>query len=193
MLSVGEGSGAAATFEPRLVLNGPGGFLVADNFGATGARSAIIVIAAPEAGNYVVTVRERDNTATGDYLLHFARLPHADVTPDPADGQGGPLVSGHTYAAAIGTPGDFDLYSVNASAGDTLAVSVGEGADAASGFETRVLLFGPTGALIADRFGATGSSPLGPGRRACTTPSSWTATIPRPATTGCTSPRPLTS
>jgi hypothetical protein len=151
ILSVGEGAGAAAGFDPFLQLNGTTGASLQTNSGAT---SAYIELAAPTTGTYGVMVRELNNNTTGDYSLHFVKVPNPGPVTDPADGEGKLLSPHTTTSASIDTIGDIDLYSFTAAAGDRIVLSMGEGATAV-GFDPYLALYGPTGAQIQTDSGAT--------------------------------------
>jgi hypothetical protein len=145
VFSAGEGT-TALNFEPYLRLFAPDGAVVATSSSAT---TAYVEATAAAAGTYTLVVREADNATTGEYRLHFAKLPHAGGATDPADGEGKALASHTTTTASIATLGDFDLYAVTAAVGDRLILSAGEGATAAN-FEPYLRLYGPTGALVAE-------------------------------------------
>jgi hypothetical protein len=131
-----------ATYEPYLAVYGPGGAMIDT---AQGNVAAFIEVAAPETGTYTVLAMEFGNDEPGDYLLHFAKLPHAGTTPNPFDGDGGALVSNTTTAAAMDAGGDLDLYTLQATAGERIILSLGEVTPA---YEPFIELYGPGGAVL---------------------------------------------
>ncbi len=76
-------------------------------------------------GTYTVIVTTNDSgwNATGDYLLTLARVPAAFSTS--LGDEGGAMTNGGNHAGTIHV-GDLDMWSFTATAGEALAVSIGE-------------------------------------------------------------------
>jgi hypothetical protein len=139
VLSVGE---VTPTYEPYVELHDPGGALVTSNSGLT---AALIEVVAATSGTYSARVFEFGNDETGQYLLHFIKLPHAGPTTNPVDGDGGVLASNTTTAAAVDAPGDFDAYFIDAVAGERMVLSL---AEVTAAFEPYLALYGSGGAPV---------------------------------------------
>jgi hypothetical protein len=145
ILSAGEGAAATPTFDPQIILNGTTG---AQLQSSTGVSTAYIETVLPTTGTYGVVIKEFNNNTTGDYRLHFVKLPFTANPTDPFDGDGKVLASNSTTTAAIATAGDIDLYSFTAAVGDRIVLSMGEGLAAVTGFDPYLALYSPTGAQL---------------------------------------------
>jgi hypothetical protein len=150
---MGEGAAATTGFDPDLTLYGPTGAQLLTDAGAT---SAYIETTVTAAGTYAVIVRELNDNTTGDYRLHFIKLPYNGTATDPADGDGRALVSNTTVSAAIGTIGDLDLYAVTVAVGDSFTVTVGD--TSGNTFAPRIAVYQPSGGLLASDAGVAGAS-----------------------------------
>jgi len=151
ILSLGE---VTPAYEPYMELYGPGGALLDTKFGNF---SALIEVVAPSTGTYNVLIAEYGDDEPGDYHLNYAKVPHAGPALDPFDGDGTVLTGSSTTNAAIQGPGDFDLYSIPAVAGEILSLSVTEGA-ATPAYEPYIELYGPGGNLIGTNQGSVSAA-----------------------------------
>lgn len=140
-------SGGTQGFTPALRLYGPSGALLDSD-----TRNLNVVevgVTATSGGTYVVVVSDGGAylDAAGTYRLDFARSPGA-VEVSAGD-EGGPLTNGGTHAGSI-QPGDLDVWTLTAQAGDSLVLRAGEVTDngGTQGFTPSLRLYGPNGALL---------------------------------------------
>src|SRR4029077_5291865 len=89
---------------------------------------------APTTGTYVVWVASADSglNGIGTYRLTMARSP-GPITVAAGD-EGGPLTNGVLHAGEI-VQGDLDVWTFTATAGDRIAVDVGEGTQTDGDFQ----------------------------------------------------------
>jgi len=153
VLSMGEGAAATATFDPSMTLYGPTGAVLDSNAGPV---SAFVEFTATTAGTYGVLIRENNDDTTGDYRLHFVKVPFAGNPQDPADGDGQALSSNQAVSAAIGTIGDLDLYTFTAALGDSFILTAGDTSGTA--FTPYLAVYLPNGTMTAFDAGAAGAS-----------------------------------
>ncbi|HEX6096293.1 MAG TPA: PKD domain-containing protein, partial [Thermoanaerobaculia bacterium] len=155
-VGIGEvaGSGSDPKFLPRIRLRGPDGEPLGDSDGSDAAE---IDERAPRAGTYTVIVSTASccttQVGTGSYVVTLAKTP-GPYTLSSGD-QGGPLTNGANHAGVISI-GDLDAWTLQANAGDSIAVSIGEtaGSDADPKFLPRIRLRGPDGEAVADSDGS---------------------------------------
>jgi hypothetical protein len=135
-------------FDPWIRLRDPSGAQVGSSSGALVGQ---INVTAGLAGTYTVVVADGSffHDQTGNYLLTFAKSPGAFVV-SPGD-EGGPATNGANYAGSIHV-GDLDQWAFTATAGDGIAVSIGEVAPV-SGFNPWIRLIDPTGAQLGSSSG----------------------------------------
>lgn len=127
-----------AAFVPYLVVYDPNGAVAGQHYGAT---VAALAFNAATAGKYTVVVYDYSNgyAGSGDYELLYARA--------PGSAEGGALTVGATVAETIDL-GDLDTYTFTATAGDKPRVTV---TDLGAGtFTPRVVVYGPTGTIVAN-------------------------------------------
>jgi hypothetical protein len=141
-LSVAE-TGATNNFIPQIRLRDPSGVQVTSNWNAV---AAAVNHAASISGTYTVLISSNDSgsTGTGSYIVRLARSPAAFEVP--AGDEGGPMTNGANHAGAM-TPGDIDMWSFEANAGETVTLSVAE-TGATSNFIPFIRLRSPSGALL---------------------------------------------
>ena len=103
--------------------------------------SAVFDLGSPAAaGNYTLRVGDRDGETAGGYRLTVTMLPGPQ-----ARGDDGPIVSGQSRVAQTG-PGDIDLFTFRAQAGNTINLAAGQ--TEAWGPHAGLRLYGPDGALL---------------------------------------------
>ena len=87
--------------------------------------AAIDGVVAPVTGTYLVLVASFDSgfDGTGTYRLTMAHTP-GPITVSPGD-EGGPLTNGAIHTGEI-VQGDLDVWTFTATAGDRIAVHIGE-------------------------------------------------------------------
>ena len=143
VLSLGKSGGTS--YQPRLKVYDPTGKLLANDVGYQAANAEFTAAAS---GKFSVVAGEWDNADTGSYALHFAKLPHTGSAVNPADGHGKLLAPNSITAATIGTPGDFDVYSLKANAGDRILLSMGN--TGGTSYQPRMKVYDTTGKLLAN-------------------------------------------
>ena len=136
-------------FRPWIRLWSPTGSSLGDasNLDAT----VIDDIVAPATGTYLVLVGSFDSgvDGTGTYQLTMTHTP-GPITVSPGD-EGGPLANGAMHTGAIST-GDLDVWTFTATAGERIAVHIGETTDT-DDFRPWIRLWSPTGGSLGDAAG----------------------------------------
>ena len=101
---------------------------------------------APATGTYTVLVASFDSgfDGTGTYRLTMTHTP-GPITVSPGD-QGGPLTNGAMHTGEI-LRGDLDVWTFTATAGDRIAVHIGEITDT-DDFRPWIRLWAPNGAIL---------------------------------------------
>jgi hypothetical protein len=148
VLAAGEVTGSAA-FTPWIRIVAPNGTTIGNTWGAAAAQ---LQLAAPSTGTYTVIVASGDvgRSGTGTYRLTLVRSP-GTFTVSTGD-QGGILSNGAGHSGSI-VVGDVDVWTLAASQGNTLVVSIGEVSGSAS-FTPWIRLVAPNGAIIGNTWGA---------------------------------------
>jgi trimeric autotransporter adhesin len=148
VVAVGEVTGSAA-FTPWIRLVAPNGTTIGNTWGAAAAQ---LQVAAPATGTYTVIVASADapRAGTGSYRLTLLRAP-GTFTVSSGD-QGGTLSNGARHSGSI-VVGDVDAWTISASQGNTLVVSVGEVTGSTS-FTPWIRLIAPNGAVVGNTWGA---------------------------------------
>ncbi len=145
VVNIGE-TGANSGFVPWIRVFGPTGTIVAggNNWGDLTAQ---VAVTAPTTGAYTIIVSTADsgNDNTGNYTLTAVHLA-GDLVVSPGD-EGGALDNGANHPGALQL-GDLDPWRINAIAGETLAVNIGE-TGPNSAFVPWIRVFGPTGTIVA--------------------------------------------
>ncbi|MBV6520406.1 MAG: hypothetical protein MNPFHGCM_00513 [Gemmatimonadaceae bacterium] len=150
-LSAGELSGS--DFSPWIRLVSPSGKLLGNTWNSVVAQ---INAAAPETGNYTVAIASADggNDGTGTYNLTLAKGPGAFVV-QPGD-QGGAISNG-VQNGAIAAGGDLDMWSVTATQGSPLSLTVTE-TSGTPDYTPWIRLVSPTGALVGNAWNASSAA-----------------------------------
>jgi hypothetical protein len=103
-----------------------------------------------------VIVLAANDATTGNYHLHYIKLPYGGSPTDPADGDGSMLTSHTTVSKAIGTIGDMDLYTFTVSIGDSVILSIGDTSGTA--FTPYIAVYKPDGTLLGADSGTAGTN-----------------------------------
>lgn len=153
-ISIGTvfGEGFEPFFRPWIRLTGPDGASLGDRFGNVSAQ---IEIRAPSTGTYTVRVSARDDGQNDsvNYILTLAKTP-GPYTISAGD-EGGPVANG-PHSAVI-TTGDLDAWTFQATANNSVTISIGviAGTGTPAFFRPWIRLKGPDGAPLGDQFGNT--------------------------------------
>ncbi len=136
-------------FRPWIRLASPTGAALGDVAGI--AADVIDDVVAPVTGTYVVRVASFDPglDGTGTYRLTMTHTP-GPITVSPGD-EGGPLTNGAIHTGEI-VRGDVDVWTFTATAGERIAVHIGELAETGD-FRPWMRLWSPAGASLGDTSG----------------------------------------
>jgi Putative Ig domain len=133
----------SAAMAPWILLYGPSGALVQDAKSVNGFTHDVWMnLQATNSGTYTVMVSSTLAGGTGDYTLTLAQALESFVVS--TGHQGGPMQNGAFNTGAI-APGEVDMWSFTANAGDNLMLRMGS-----SAMSPWILLYGPNGALVQD-------------------------------------------
>ncbi|HMP83017.1 MAG TPA: hypothetical protein PKA41_09990 [Verrucomicrobiota bacterium] len=133
-------------FAPEIRLYAPDGSLIGISITLTSSlRDGRLSASASSGGTYLVVVNSCYPGYTGNYKLHFARVPGTYVVS--AGDQGGVLTNGSSQNATIDM-GDMDVWNFNACEGQSVLVQC-ERLTGAAGFFPRVRIYGRDGKLLA--------------------------------------------
>jgi len=137
-----------ATLYPWLRLLGPNGALLDQDFTPVAAE---VFFRATNSGMFTVLVADGNNgqVGTGAYRLTLAKTGEP-VSVSPGD-EGGLMVNGTMHTGSI-SYGDLDVWSFNASAGESLMIRLGD-LNGTNTFYPWVRLFGPNGVLLHSDYG----------------------------------------
>ena len=151
-VNIGEITDTNTAFGPWLRLWSPTGATLGDVWGAS--STIIDDVVAPVTGTYLVLVGSYNGTydGTGTYRLTMAHTP-GPITVSPGD-DGGPLTNGAMHTGTMEL-GDLDVWTFTATAGDRIAVNIGEITDTNTAFGPWIRLWSPTGATLGDVWGAS--------------------------------------
>jgi hypothetical protein len=138
-------------FRPWLRLWAPSGASLAETSGVS--ADAINNVVAPVTGTYLVLVASFDSGFDGEgtYRLTMTHTP-GPITVSPGD-QGGALTNGGTHNGEI-IRGDVDVWTINATAGQTITVNINEVVDN-DDYRPWIRLWAPNGASLGDVAGVT--------------------------------------
>jgi hypothetical protein len=153
-LFVSMGETVTSGFDPDFLVFSPSGALLGSSASAGGSHLLLQNLAST--GTYYVVGLDQFADETGDYGLTIARFGGSQNVG--SGDEGGAIASGE-YRTGLVAPGDFDVYTISASAGNSIVAAEGEIA-AGSGFDPEFLIFSPTGALLNDSPGSTGASAI---------------------------------
>jgi len=136
-------------FRPWIRLQAPGGASLGSSFGLAAAEIGDVV--APATGTYTVLVASFDSglNGMGTYRLTMAHSP-GPISVAPGD-QGGPLTNGGIHTGEI-LPGDLDVWTFTATAGERIAVHIGETSEI-DDFRPWIRVWAPNGATLGSTFG----------------------------------------
>jgi hypothetical protein len=143
-------------FRPWIRVWSPTGTTLGSAFGTDAAELGDLI--APVTGTYLVVVASADPgvDGTGTYRLTMTHTP-GPITVSAGD-QGGPLTNGGMHTGEI-IQGDVDVWTFTATAGDRIAVHIGEIAET-DDFRPWIRVWTPTGATLGSAFG-TDAAELG--------------------------------
>lgn len=130
------------SFNPRIRLQNPSAVQIAS---AQNATAAEIAVTATNTGTFTLIVDDAGGVATGTYRLTLAKSP-GDIFVAPGD-EGGPLTNGVTYEGNNLPPGDLDVWSFSANAGDSFVIKAGQMSDT-NNFDPWIRVYGPDGVLL---------------------------------------------
>ncbi len=137
-------------FRPYLLLYGPTGAQLDVGSGSgSGDTDAIVEAQAATSGTFTVVVQSYYANGNGPYMLQLAKSTGAFVV-SPGD-DGGDLINGAANLGEI-SKGDLDMWRFNATVGENFSIRIGSPT-----CRPWLRLYGPTGILIRENFGA-GSS-----------------------------------
>ena len=136
-------------FRPWIRVWAPNGATLGSAFGTDAAEIGDVI--APVTGTYLVLVASFDRgvDGTGTYRLTMTHTP-GPITVSAGD-QGGPLTNGAMHTGEI-LQGDLDVWTFTATAGDRIAVHIGEIAET-DDFRPWIRLWAPNGATLGSAFG----------------------------------------
>lgn len=139
---VAMGETTTTSLTPILRIYGPDGTLLKSDY--TGGATEIAIQAA-ESGTFLVIAGDNapNWAGSGNYRLTVAKTGSAPVI-SPTD-DGGPLVNGTTYQGTIDL-GNVDAWTVNANAGETIFVAMGE--TTTTTLTPILRIYGPDGTLL---------------------------------------------
>src|SRR5207247_3404432 len=122
----------------------------------TGASN--VAVTAPTSGTYTVIIGSYLSgfyDGAGSYRLTLAQGPGAVVVS--TGDEGGPMTNGATNAGSI-YQGDFDTWTVTATQGDYIALSVGTETQTTAHFAPWMRLVSPSGVLLGNSSPRAGTS-----------------------------------
>jgi trimeric autotransporter adhesin len=136
-------------FRPWIRVWAPNNVNLGSAFGTD--ATALSDIIAPVTGTYLVLVASADSgfDGTGTYRLTMTKTP-GPITVSEED-QGGPLTNGALHAGEI-VQGDLDVWTFVATAGQRIAVHIGEVTDT-DDFRPWIRVWAPNGATLGAAFG----------------------------------------
>jgi hypothetical protein len=147
-VAIALGDPGESPYFPFFQLIGPTGKLLASGSGQTGAGQGLLNV--QHAGTHTILVHHAGDDFIGSYALTMVRAPASQVV----DADSGPITSGQRALGAIDY-GDIDIYTFSASAGDSLALAVGDIGQTA--FFPQIQLIAPDGSFLSGNSGQTGA------------------------------------
>jgi len=151
--AVAAGELTGTDFTPWLRLVSPSGVVLANTWNAVVAQ---LQVTAPETGNYTIAIGSADvgNDGSGTYHITLARGTGPFVV-SPGD-QGGPVSNG-IQNGTIAVGGDLDMWSLTATQGSPLSLTVTE-VSGTTDYTPWIRLVSPNGTLIGNTWGSSGGT-----------------------------------
>lgn len=135
---------SASAFAPELTVYGPSGETVAYHWSGDVAG---VQFTATSTGTFTAVLGDRNGSGAGAYSLHYARAPGAN--------ERGLIANGAALSGYLDR-GDLDSFTLNATASESIQLSVSEGPSPA--LSPEIFLYGPTGAPVASTWSSTTAS-----------------------------------
>ena len=135
----------SGSLDPQVDLHGPDGAVVSTNWGSSSAL--IEAVKVTMTGTYLILVRDHYGQYAGAYGLTVITNPG----PNPGDEDASEIAAGESKTADI-APGDIDVYSYQANAGDVLTIFLGV---VSGNLDPQVDLHGPDGAVVSTNWGSS--------------------------------------
>lgn len=136
-----------APFRPLVSVYAPNGVLLEAAAGPnSSALDALVQLTAATNGTFKVAVSSYYGNGTGAYLVNLAKSPGAF---EVSVGDEGGSLSGGAATVGVIDRGDMDMWSFEASAGDSILLRMGS-----PGYRPYFQIFGPKGALLGTAAGA---------------------------------------
>jgi hypothetical protein len=139
----------------QIDLYSPSGSRVATNSGSTSSSFPNLNVqvdaqSVTEGGTYYAVVRTNGATFQGHYGITMARIPGSQ----PLDGESGPIGSNERRIAHM-SPGDLDIYTFEANAGDSVIAIMGR---TETSMQPRLDLYAPNGQRLGNDTGPQGAA-----------------------------------
>ncbi|MEO1201068.1 MAG: hypothetical protein AAFX10_00075 [Pseudomonadota bacterium] len=150
-IGLGE-PGSPTSLRPFILLYGPDGVSISSS---SGTDTTVLSHEVAVGGTYTLFVQDGNTnvTGTGSYDLYFAQSAEAFIVP--AGDDGGVLSNGDRVSGNIDVT-DIDLWTFEASVGDTIRLGVADtGGASLSPF---IVLYGPDGGSLASGFGTSATA-----------------------------------
>jgi archaeosine-15-forming tRNA-guanine transglycosylase len=140
--------GINTSFQPWLQVLAPNSTLIVNQ---AGDLRAVGQFTASQTGTYTVLVKRLDaTTAAGNYVLTFVKSP--GLFSVPSGDEGGAMTNGGNYQGSI-LRGDLDPWSFDATANDSIDISVSELGTQTS-FQPWIRVYAPNGTLVVNQAGS---------------------------------------
>jgi hypothetical protein len=137
------------TFNPWIRLYGPNGKLLDSGFGALAGE---VAVTATNSGTFIIVAADSNGAISGSGAYRLTLAKTGDPVVISLGDNGGPLTNGLMHTGTILT-GDLDLWTVNANAGESLIIRIGE-LNSTNTFTPWLRLYGPNGKLLDSHAGA---------------------------------------
>lgn len=146
-LIVALGNPGSGGFIPQMQVLNPSGTVIA-NVSAQVGLGQIANLTAASTGTYTIRVFSSDASTTGTYSVT------AFAIGTQVDSDTGTVESGRRFAATVG-PGDLDVWTISATAGQELSVITTENSPGGN-MELSVVFVAPDGSIVESQNNATG-------------------------------------